>query len=356
MAFPQLLPDIYVPTFDMTVAGKKLPVSIAKSILEITVNESLSLPGHFSFRLNDPKLAYIDEEQGLFTEGTRVEISIGFVGNTRRMIVGEISGLTADFPNSGPATVTVDGFDLLHRLTRGTIYRFFGGPDPKDGKPHKDIIAGLLDEGRLKGSIDSALDSSDPKIQDNISNFDFLEQLAREDGCHLWIDGETVYFQTKPLELPNLALEWGKTLMSFSPRLTTAGQVDSVEFRKWDEAQKQSISGRASRTPVANAPLAESGLEQISKGSGGRSERIIVDPGISDAADAKARAELYLYNQQQAQVTGHGISIGQPEMRVGTILTLRGIGRFNGDYTATNVTHSISSNGYRTSFDVSQKP
>ena len=62
-----------------------------------------------------------------------LEINLGFVGNLkmRKMIVGEISALTADLPTSGPATVEVQGFDLFHGLTRGTVYRKFGGEEPQ---------------------------------------------------------------------------------------------------------------------------------------------------------------------------------------------------------------------------------
>ena len=38
---PQSLPDVYVPTFEMTVGNRKLETSLAKSIMEITVTEHL---------------------------------------------------------------------------------------------------------------------------------------------------------------------------------------------------------------------------------------------------------------------------------------------------------------------------
>ena len=108
-------------------------------------------PNSFSFRLNDPKLALIDEKKGPFTEGTRVEINLGFVGKTRKMIVGEISALTADLPSSGPATVEVQGFDLFHGLTRGTVYRQFGGDSsPDSGLRDSEIVSRIAAEMQLQ--------------------------------------------------------------------------------------------------------------------------------------------------------------------------------------------------------------
>ena len=98
----QSLLDAYVPTFEITVGTSKLEASVAKSVMEITVTEHSSGPNSFSFRLNDPDLALIDEKKGPFTEGTRIEIDLGFVGKTRKMIVGEISALSADLPSSWP--------------------------------------------------------------------------------------------------------------------------------------------------------------------------------------------------------------------------------------------------------------
>ena len=123
MAISQLLPGIYVPTFEVRVDRTPLELPIAKTILEVSVTETLNQPSSFSFRLNDPTLAFISREDGRFTEGRRVEISLGYVGNTKKLVVGEITSLTADFSDSGPATLYVEGFDLLHRATRGTVSR-----------------------------------------------------------------------------------------------------------------------------------------------------------------------------------------------------------------------------------------
>ena len=142
MALSQSLPDVYVPTFEMTVGNRKLETSLAKSIMDLTVTEHSTGPNSFSFRLNDPELALIDERRGPFTEGTRVEIKMGFVGKTRKMIIGEISALAADLPSSGPATVHVQGFDFFHGLARGTVYRQFGGETPNSGTSNQPLRVG----------------------------------------------------------------------------------------------------------------------------------------------------------------------------------------------------------------------
>ncbi len=356
MALFQLLPDIFVPTFEIKVDGSPLKEDVAKSVLEVSVTEHLGPPSQFSFRLNDPKMDFVKQQSGLFTEGKRVEISIGYVGKTRAMIVGEISALSADFPNSGPVTLLVEGFDLLHRLTRGTIYRTFGWDNPDQGMPHKEIVSTIVEkEAKLKLSVDPKLTRTEPVVQDHKTNLAFLEELAESDGYFLWIDGETVHFESKPPDLKSVSLEWGKTLMSFSPRLSTAGQVNAVEVRGWDPNQKQEVSARVESSGGATAALASTGKQQIAQGTGGKSERVIEDVRITSAQAARDLAEKILLEQQQSLITGNGTSVGEPDIRMGTILELSGIGRFEGEYRVEQVTHTVGEGGYQTSFQVKRK-
>jgi phage protein D/phage baseplate assembly protein gpV len=352
MALLQPLPDVYVPTFEMTVGNRRLETSIAKSIMGITVTEHLSGPNSFSFRLNDPKLALIDEKKGPFTEGTRVEIDLGFVGKTRKMIVGEISALTADLPSSGPAAVEVQGFDYFHGLHRGTVYRQFGGESPDSGLRDSEIVSQIAAEMQLQPIVERTPERTSPRIQNNKTNLAFLQELAQENDYFVKVDSGAIYFGSRPPQRPDtIRLEWGKNLLSFSPRLSTAGLVNEVVVRGWDQVRKQRILVNVKRDATKLAPISQAGLKQISKGSGGRSQRVI-DVPVSSFLEAKAIANSILRNQQVTAVAGSGTCLGDPAIRVGAKLELRGVGRFAGSYFITRVTHTIGESGYLTSFEV----
>ncbi len=52
------------------------------------------------------------------------------------------------------------------------------------------------------------------------------------------------------------------------------------------------------------------------------------------------------------EVTATGLTIGLPDLRVGTVIEIEGLGkRFSGPYFVTATTHSISSDGYKTGFE-----
>ena len=354
MALSQSLINVYVPAFEITVGNRKLDTSIAKSIMAISVTEHSSGASSFSFQLNDPNLALIDEKKGPFTEGTRIEIDLGFVDNTRKMIIGEISAISADLPGSGPVVVEVQGFDYFHRLSRGTVYRQFGGETPESQVSDSEIVSQIASEMQLQAVVAKARAPVSLRIQKNESNLDFLQRLAHLNGYVVKGDSDTIYFGP-PRTPETIQLEWRKDLVNFSPRLSTAGLVNEVVVRGWDQVRKQRILANQKRDATKSLSLSSAGLEQISKGSGGRSQRVM-DVPVSSFLEAEAIAENTLRNQQVTAVAGSGTCLGNPLIRAGGKLELSGIGRFTGTYSITRVTHTIGEGGYMASFEVNNGP
>ncbi len=212
MALLQPLPDVYVPAFEMTVGNRKLETSIAKSIMEITVTEHLSGPNSFSFRLNDPKLALIDEKKGPFTEGTRVEIDLGFVGKTRKMIVGEISALSCRSAQQwcGSSWKSRDSIGFTGYIA-ALSYRQFGGESPDVGLRDSEIVSQIAAEMQLQPIVEETPARASPRIQNNITNLEFLQKLAQENDYFVKVDSGTIYFGSRPPQRPDtIRLEWGR--------------------------------------------------------------------------------------------------------------------------------------------------
>jgi len=351
MALGKLLPDIFVPTFELTVDRFPMALPVAKQVLDVSVVQRLQPPDSFTFRLNDPALELIAVSGGPFVEGSRVELSLGFIGDVRRLIVGEISALTADFPADGPIGVQVEGFDLLHRLTRGTVYRTFEGPSPGSGLPDSQIVTQIAAEMQLVPAVDTTPPRTGPRTQNNVTNLVFLEELASACGFFLWVDGDTLAFKKERPAPATVRLERGRTLLSFSPRLSTAGQVNTVVIRGWDPVQKQSFSVQVQRSG-GGFSLSASGRQRLAQGSGGRSELVINDAPVANAQEAQAYGEALLATMQQTVVAARGSCVGDPDLTVGSLLEVTGVGRFEGTYVVEQATHTLNAGGYQTSFDV----
>lgn len=353
MPLIELMPEIFAPAFTIRVNGSSLKGEVAKSILEVSVTQVMDQAASFRFQLNDPKLALIAKDNGLLKEGLPVEIDMGYVGNTAKLFAGEISAVGAEFPSSGPATVQVEGFDFLHRLTRGITTRVFGGDPPDSTLADHEVVQQVAKDAKLEVNAAPTPPRTGARIQQNKSNLAFLEELAEADGFFVWVQEQTLFFQPQPplLRTNRIALEWGKNLLSFSPRLSTAGQVSKVFVIGWDSAQKQPIVGKAERTTAVKSEVSRDGESLIEQGAGGSSKLVLRDARVNNEAEATKRANAVLAKRSQGFLSGSGTVPGTPMFQAGAILDVRNVGRFSGEYVVVRVTHTVGSGGYQTSFE-----
>jgi Bacteriophage probable baseplate hub protein len=276
---------------------------------------------------------------------------LGFVAGPQltKLVTGRVTAVSMDIPDSGPATVHVEGFDLAHGLTRGTVYKTWGGPDPTDGMADSDIVTQIVGAAGvgLQADVEQTKQRDKPVLQNNVSNLQFLVGLAHQNNFYLWIDETTLHFKSQLPTGNPLTLERGKTLVSFSGRVSTAGQVASVKVRGLD-AHKQPISAVVQRTDTSS--LSSNGRAQLAG-----STALIADAPVSTTDQAMSYAQSIIAGQQRTLFSGSGVAVGNPAMQVGTLLTLVGVGRFEGTYTVQQVTHTLGASGYQTTFQVQQK-
>lgn len=349
----KLFPDIWVPTFEIKIDGTALPEDVAKSVQQVSVTQTLGQANDFTFQLNDPKLKLINKD-GLLTEGKKVEISMGYVGKEkkRKLLVGKISAVSVSFPSSGAAAIQVQGFDRSHELTYGTFYRRF-----EPSLPDSQIVNQIAEKIGFKVSVDATPPRKEARVQENISNLHFFTDLAIANGYSLWIEHDELYFKKTPPKSETITLEYGKTLLSFEPRLSTAEQVSQVVVQGWDPIQKQSFKSQPEKVAKHAADILASTSQQvINNGSGKPSERVINNAAVASEKDAQVYAESIAKSIASKLITGSGTSVGDPDLQVFTKLTLKGIGRFEGEYSVQQVTHSISESGYQISFRVNGAP
>ena len=131
--------------------GSPLPNEAAVHLIEVTVDEDVSVPSLFILRLaeaDDLEKAFrwVDDD-GLFAIGNAVEIRFAHAGAMTRIMSGEITALEPDFGAGALTSLTVRGYDRRHRLQRGRKTRTF--VQQKDS----DIAAQIASEaGLTRGS------------------------------------------------------------------------------------------------------------------------------------------------------------------------------------------------------------
>ena len=334
------------------IGGKDAPRAMMRAVREIVVDTSLHLPDMFTIQLDDPTLDWIDSP--LLDVGNPVEIS-GETGEEERaekalLMKGEITAIEPELTEDSGVTVMVRGYDKSHRLHRGKKTRTFLQISDSD------IVQKIAQENGLAAQVEKTSQSYDHVFQDYQTDMEFLQDRARRVGYYIYVEDDKLYFRSKPSTSGQLiSLEWGQNLLNFQARLTTAEQVNQVEVHGWDIKQKKAIIGKSttpSGTPTVDGK--DHGGDAAKKAFGMKSEEVVNDHPVWTQGEADALAQAVLDDKCHAFFHGEGTCRGNPKVRAGVEVELKGIGnRFSGRYRISRAVHRYGLSGYAMVFEIS---
>jgi phage protein D len=340
----------YVPDFLVKIQGLTLEADVTNAVIDLTYDHNIETADMFTLRLNNANLRFTDS--ALFEVGKNVEIYMGYVGDLQPMMLGEVTAVSPSFPASGVPTITITGYDKSHRLRHNSRQRTFNFMNDSL------IAAQIAAENLLIPIVDPAL--MPPQLTRNHTGSDWslLKEMADKNFFQVYVRWDKLYFRFPRPQTELVVLEWGKNLISFSPRLSTSGQSGIQEIRGYDPKLAQTI--------VAILPAIALGddLENIIERLGSSFINQLVELGknvyhhqpVDNYFEAATLAKSILLELLQGLYEGTGSCIGIPTMHAGDMIEISGIGkRFSGKYTLSKVTHTINQSGYQTQFEVSQK-
>jgi uncharacterized protein len=352
--------DVYVPDFELTLGGRPLPAELRAGVMSVRFDEALEGASRVEVQLANPGLRLLDRAD--LELDAPLRLALGYrPANIRHVFAGEITGLEPDLPAAGMPTLTVTAHDATRRLSAGRKQRAF--PYYVTDAGIAAIVAfenGLVPRSDLATVAVGGLGifTEQPRYQHKQSDYELLREIAAEYGFDLWVDGEFLNFRLPLRELPpaELELRWGESLVDFSPRLTSIGQLASVRVSIWVEAMKTQLAVEV-RWDGARV-----GVRVIPALFGEQEESVEATLTIPDLAadtpvDAIRTALGELRRRINSRVTARGSAIGDPRFRVGNTIAIGGVGRrFSGrNYRLTSVAHLFDGGGYRTRFEVRQE-
>lgn len=388
------LNPFYVPDFRVTINGQALSATLRASIGRVSYDDGVNVSDRVEVEFLNPNGRLLQTHirglgfrpfptaikvgplmtdivpEGTFDLDNTLELALGYSpASLEDVFKGEITGVEADFPPSGVPTLRVIAHDYLHRLSEGKYARGFG-PLPDF------LIASILSaENLLIPLIDPLLVGASTAIaavnyifsgtgrkQKGQSDLDLMKEIAETYDADFWVEGDALYLSRffKEYE-PRLALNWGQSLVSFSPRVSSIGQVGGV----------------AAKFTLREIPL--SFIVMISYDFDREAVKVLVVPGeagsvvasmktligpvltlirhpIGSPADIVNSALLIAHKLRTKinnRLTGTGSALGDPNIRAGAVIRLDGIGQdFSGNYRVVSARHVIDHAGYRTDFSV----
>lgn len=372
----EVLDDIsYAPQIKVTVNNKDITDTVLADVIDLRVTLDRDELGAFTMHLanhfeidedakasdtaaNTKPRKFRHSDDTTLDIKTPITIEMGYAGRLERMFIGEITMLQPAFPSSGVPTFTVTGTDIMHRFRDAA-------PGSAKSKAYKTPDWKIAEE--LAQRHDLAYASTSVKtgaehgtvMQKDQDDLKFLMYLAHrnEYECSVILEKNkpALYFgpptdnrdgNTKT----TLALEYGVSLSSFSPKLTIGRQVGKVTVRGWDARKKEPIEYTA--TVDKDLPKKNQKGKSGPDYAGAKEARIVNQP-VASQAEAKALAREILQRLASEYLSGSGEAIGEPLLKPGVMLKLDGIGwRYNGNYYVKKAEHVYGANGYVTTFDI----
>jgi phage protein D len=382
----------YVPDFKLTINDSEMPAALKSSVISVRYQDGLKAADRVEVGFANANLRWLQEHirglgfsalptgvtlgpigrfdvtaGGSFDIDNKVELQMGYAPfPLAEMFLGSVTGVDCSFPNGGMPTMTLVAHDYLNRLAPGKYARGFG--------PLTDalVVMILSAENLLIPLIDPTITTISTALtainfifkgtgtkQEGESDLDLLTRIAKEYDAEFWVDGHTLYLSRFMKDYsPSVTLTWGSSLMDFSPKVTTVGQVAGVSMKftlreipldflvtvGWDFDRETlfvnvmpGIAAAAAKSVVGPA------FSIINKP--------ISSPG--DIANSALVIVSELRRMLNDRLTGSGSCVGDPRIRANEIIRLEGLGPdFSGNYRVKSATHSIDGSGYKTNFQV----
>jgi len=344
--------DTLIPDVRVRIKNERdLPFDPKADLISVNVFEDVNVTGMFTFTLvcwdsAEMRVRWIDDD--FFTEGNDVEIDMGYRDSMETLFKGEITGLEPQFPNAQPPVLTVRGYDRRHRLMGRRKTRTF--LKMKDSE----IAGQVARDWSLTPEVENTQVTLDYVLQNNQTDFEFLQERAKRIGYEMVVTDTTLHFRPRKSNgSAVLTLRREAELLDFSARLTAMGQVEEVCVQGWDPKDKKEVTARSQTGDERQMGGSASGPVATRRAFSGTGHTTVHMPLLSQAeADQLARG--WFGEMALRYVEGHGICIGHPDLRAGTLVEIEGLGRrFSGTYYVTSTEHSYRPNvGYRTAFSV----
>jgi phage protein D len=302
----------------------------------------------FSNVASDPEggAALAFEDESILALGSRITVYTGDEGTPQEVFSGVVTGFEAEFSEHGPPELLVlaeDRFQQARMTRRTAIHRDFSIAD---------LVQELASRLGIQAVVTGLDETLDAWLQLNESDLSFLRRLLlRHDGDMQLVGDELHASPRSEVQRGSLTLELYGQLRQARAVADLSHQVTEVTVSGWDPLRGQRAS--ASSDGVNLGPgSGRSGSQLLREAIGDRSEHI-GHLAVLDDGEAQLLADAAFDQVARRFVCVAGTAEGNPGLRVGTHLELRGLSnRLDNTYYVTTACHRYDvARGYETDFE-----
>ena len=289
--------------------------------------------------------AFEYSETNLFDLGTSIRILTGDAADPTEIFAGTISAVCLEIADAGQPRLRIMAEDALMpwRMVRRT--RTY------DAGPLRDIFDALATDTALTAVITGLNDPVDAQQQLNETDLGFLRRLLqRYDADAQGVGTELHISPRDAVDRGAVALEIGNQLRSIRVTADLAHQRASTEISGFDvlRGALETVSSEESGLGPGEGSTGSERVEDAFPGSRDRPRQTAFEA----AQEAQALADAAQRRRLRGFVVAEGRATGNAAIRVGTKLTLEGIGpRFSNEYYTVRARHHFGqTGGYLTDF------
>ncbi|MEO6126538.1 MAG: VgrG-related protein [Ilumatobacteraceae bacterium] len=329
-----------VRTVTIKVDGSALEESKMAKLIESRVSQTIGAASRLELRFNDHDFELIDSPT--FGIGKVIEISHSTpTGANAKVFYGEVVAIGLDQAGSTLHQCVIEAFDKSHRLSHSSQIRSF------TKMKYSDIVSQISGEAGLSAQVKDTGNRHDYVLQTG-TNRSLLDEMALKTGMEWFVDEQKLIFRSIPGSA-GTEVELGKELVKFRARFSGSTHTGEVSVRGWDPTTKRAIVGvdsSSSATPAgASAPDKVSAMRKASKGISDSGKMTTAALNVESADEANQIAKSLASRNAAHELTARGELLGNPAVKVGGRLTIKGVGTtMGGDYYLTTVEH-IFGNG-----------
>ncbi|HEX6342299.1 VgrG-related protein [Umezawaea sp.] len=333
-------------------------IAEADQLVRCVVDENVGLPDCAVLTYSDEKNDLLKETR--ITIGTELVVSLAAssVTTTEQVFSGEVTALELDRDRTGQYTV-IRAMSRAHRLMRGRKVQAF-----RNMSAAAVVRKVVKDAGLTAGRLDVAGVTYQHLSQAGVSDWDFLQMLAREHDAVVRVD-ETGRLEFVKLTSASKApkpkttndphvLELGENTVALRAVLTTADQANGVEVRGWDVATKKAL---VAVCPNTLSKTVRPGLKASEANAAFRTQAplLVTDTPYATQAEATRAARSLEASTSAGYGELEAVVTGNPKLRAGDPVALTNSGKdFDGAYTVTAARHVLEpETGYYTTLTVS---
>ncbi|MBK7537572.1 MAG: phage late control D family protein [Myxococcales bacterium] len=340
-------PGVRVSVLSQERGGSATPLDLRGKVLSFTYEDSATKADRAQLSLDNFDLALFDREELL--GGTVLEVSWGYPGlmaPPRRVVVKKLRGFSVLTVEGQALSVLMNQVKKTRgwrSMTRSAVVREVAAEHGFAG-----AFAQIEETRQIYSSITQAAET----------DARFLRRLAAREGFELVVNDAGLRWGARDVGAPPAYVftwypngERGE-LLSVSLESDLSRRLGKVEVRGRDPLAKRTVTQVATSQTVARSTLGDV-LEVVDPESGdtsllqrnATSALVATTATTAPAAQREADARFRRAERTAVQLTLQ--AIGNPLVRAGTVVELRGISALlSGKYHVTDAKHSLSAGTY----------